>query len=80
MINNITMLDLPNPRKIRVGIDRNWLYTTVVDPYDASSEVEDDPNFTNINASTGMGDNTAPPTRPTYNEGEISTKNQDIWY
>lgn len=78
MMNNIVILDFPNPRKVRVYVDRNWLYTTVVDSPDISSEEEGDHDFTNINASTTMEDDTTPSIRPTYNEAKMSTEDQDI--
>lgn len=40
MMNNIAILEFPNPRKVRVDIDSNWLYMTIIDSPDVSSEEE----------------------------------------
>lgn len=78
-MNKISILNLPNPRKIRVDIDRNWLYTEAINSSGISSEEEGETDFTNINVGTSMGDNIATSTQPTYNEVGTSIEDQDRW-
>lgn len=54
MIRNKAILDLPNPRKVRIDIANNWLYQAGVPSLVNSYDEKGEPDFTNHVAGTTM--------------------------
>lgn len=72
MIRNKFILDLPNPRKVRINVLNNYLYQANVPSPDSSSEDEGEPDSSNHPIGTTMEEDVVPPpTLPTQYEATL---------
>lgn len=66
MISNKSILDLPNPRKVRIAFLNNWLYQAGVPYSNDLFEEEGEPDNSNHHTGTAMEEDVVPPpTLPT---------------
>lgn len=80
MIYNNSILDFPNPRKVKVDVVNNWLYKASAPTLGNSSKEESNPDLSNHGACNAMDEDIVPPpTYPTQHEVETSHDNKDRW-
>lgn len=80
MIHNKSILDFPNPRKVRIDVPNNWLYQLGTPYLGNLTKEEGEPDNSNHLVGTTMEEDIVPPpTLLTQYEAGTSSSNQDRW-